>query len=181
MKKLILVISAILFLFSGTAFAQSTNVNVINNIENPVPVYDVKNPAFQPFQIYHTVTLNNGEYVNSFSFDVPEGKRLVIEYVSADVEIPRGQKFYAYVQTFINGPSGPSLANHNLVPTFTGSAPWFFMGSPFDVFAIGQVVRLYADPATLLFHSVSFTLNRFSNSGVATARASISGYLVDVP
>jgi len=182
MKKLILVISVMLFLFSGTAFAQSIDVNVVNTDKYPVPVYDVNNPAFQPFQIYRSFSLGAGIYVNSFNFEVPEGKRLVIEYVSADVEIPSGQKFYAYIQTIINVPSGFNTANHNLVPHFTGSFYTPFLRVYKDVFSIGHVVRLYADPiSSPIFHSVTFTLNRFSNSGVAEVRASISGYLIDMP
>jgi hypothetical protein len=51
---------------------------------NPVLVRDVDNPARQPFTFQQLRVTNGGEPEN-FTFQVPTGKRLVVEQVSVEV------------------------------------------------------------------------------------------------
>jgi hypothetical protein len=71
---------------------------IVTNTPLPVSgtvfVRDVDNPARQPFQIGFRITMMNSGTEQVFqSITVPDGKRLVIEYVSmASGSVPVGQK-----------------------------------------------------------------------------------------
>ena len=65
------------------AGSQNALVQVVNEPSNPVPIYDVHNPACSPFQIELVIAVPNGQTHVRESFTVPRDRRLVIEHVSA--------------------------------------------------------------------------------------------------
>jgi len=143
-------------------------VQVGNAANDPVLVRDVENPARQPFQQSVSLNLGNDEpFAIGFIF-VPAGKRLVIEYASADAQMASDQRVKISIRTTLN--IFPKI--HFLVMHYQGT----FSG--FDTLVAGQEVRLYADPGT----SVAVQVVRLATSGSGlTATVAISGYFVDVP
>ena len=142
-------------------------VRVGNTEADPVPVANV-NDARQPFQRFFS--LNATDFPNALgSFQVPSGKRLVIEYASFRGEKPQGQILELVIQTTVNS----VLAPHFLTPSPVGA-----MGTS-EFFTASQQMRVYADPGT----SVGVFIQRFAGpfTGNISAGVSISGYLVDAP
>ncbi len=101
----------------------------------------------------------------SVSFVIPDGKRLVIEYVSGNVFVDIGDAVVFSVSTTVDG----VLAHHQLVLTPLGPSGGFAKG-----YTASQSMRLYADSGTEVTVYAGNTLG-----GRATMHASISGYLVD--
>ncbi len=132
------------------------------------PVCDVDNPARQPFQAAVEISMPDGTGGQNGFVTVPANKRLVIEYASGEAFMPTGQKCLFSVITTIGGAS--TGTRHYLDSDALGK-----FGAP-DYFRAGQVVRLYADPKT----TVMLRADRDVATGTATARMSISGYLVDL-
>ncbi len=90
-------------------------------------VVEQNNPAFHPFQVELLPKSGNCQTVQ-----VPAGKRLVIEYVSARIEDPSDR------QLSITTTAGGTTAPH-----------WVPVSEPFITISnAAQDVRLYADPRT---------------------------------
>jgi hypothetical protein len=130
---------------------------------NGPQVRDVDNPALQPFQ--------QPLVANQVIF-VPQGKRLVIEYVSGDASNSTVSTACRLVSVFVQTTVQEQTALHHVIPIQTAS----ITGFAFYVF--GQETRLYADPGT------GVALRRSTTSGTPCEPAvsgTISGYFVDVP
>ena len=114
-------------------------------------VVEQNNPAFAPFQ---TTVFPKGGFCQSV--DVPAGKRLVIEYVSAYVE--------------------DSTTNLLTITTIAGGSSvdhYFPLSEPTEgsSIAIGSLaIRLYADPST-----------QVDVCDYGLGIVSLSGYLVQLP
>ena len=122
-----------------------------------------------PFQISLPLSLPNGTGGQNAAFQVPAGKRLVIEYVSGDALMPTGQKCLFSIFTSLAGQA--TGTQHVLETVALGK-----FGAT-DQFRTAQVVRLYADPGT----NVTLRADRDLATGTATARMSLAGQLVAVP
>lgn len=123
--------------------------------------------AKQPYQKTFVLTLDPGEFSDTFSFSVPVGKRFVVEQVSASAAMPTGQKVTVNLATTgggLNGRAWLALAAQGAV-------------SGLDRYTSTQPLRMYADPST----AVTFQASRSDNSSPATLNFSVTGYLVDVP
>jgi hypothetical protein len=101
---------------------------------------------------------------------VPEGKRLVIEYVSVRAQGPTGQKFIAQIQT--NVAHTESLRGKIWLVFFHQGT---FSG--IDVFTASQPMRVYAEPSV---PPALFVATRTDISGSAFIEATISGYIVNM-
>jgi len=123
--------------------------------------------ATQPFQATVEIKLPNGTGGENGFVHVPKGKRLVIEYASGEAFLPTGQKGLFSVITSLAGQ--PTGIRHYLDSDAMGH-----FGAP-DYFRAGQVVRLYADPGTV----VMLRIDRDIAKGDGLARMSVSGELVD--
>ena len=84
------------------------NVLVTNGPSTPVPVtlqgtssVDVIDGR-QPFESRLDLSLSNGDFGDGAGFTVPEGKRLIVEFISARVTLPQGQT----PSIFVNSLSG---------------------------------------------------------------------------
>jgi hypothetical protein len=161
---------------SGTvSLASGATVQVGNTVSNPVRVRDV-NDGIQPFQfrVRCTSTVGSVECV-PFGPLVAPGKRLVIEYASLEACMLPGQAAVLEVGTTLSGVFVPHALP--LTPVAPGRGSTIIeCNSPLasSETAIGQQVRLYADPGT----SVGLDARRTSATGSASFSISISGYLV---
>lgn len=140
------------------------SVQVGNTATNPVQVRDVDSPARQPFQKGIAVTIPAGTGFESAFFQVPAGKRLVIEYVSNDGSSSPLQMRIATV-----------VASEEVVHRFVTTRLENGIYSP--IFVMSQQTRLYADPGTY----VTVVLMTPGNQSASLFGVAISGYLVDVP
>jgi hypothetical protein len=130
-------------------------------------VRDADEPARQVFQRTVHPTLVDNASIGSDTFSVPVGRRLAIQFVSAEVLLPAGQSpEELVVETVANGVS----AGHVFAPAFTAS-----VGGASDRFVVSQDASIYADPGT----TVTVELFRNSSSGNDLAAVTVSGYLVN--
>jgi hypothetical protein len=134
--------------------------------KTPKSVRDADNPARQPFNQQFTISLQDGEYGKaSDSFQVPAGKRLVIEFVSVSVQLPTGQ-----------GP-GASFAGID-IPLVKGLYSVFST----DFFTGNQLMRLYIEPGASIAGSLFRSANgSYATSGAAACSIAVSGYYVNLP
>lgn len=138
----------------------STSVTVTNPLSKPVPERDFDNPARQPFQ--YTLSPNSGASSSATaSYQVPAGKRLVIEYYSAQLtQYPSGGYAYMYLTTTVHG----NTAYYKVIPPLASTTP------------LNQLTRLYADPGSMVTAQVTQS-NGSSSGGIVI----LSGYFVNVP
>lgn len=130
---------------------------------------DLDNPARQPIQSDTVLqTPDVTKDITGTLFHVPLKKRLVIEFVSAEVSLLQNEKFTFHIQTKLNG----SISNHFMTPNLIGIK----FEDNNDTFAISQQTRLYADPGT----DVLIQFHKNAGGGEAKIETSISGYLVDI-
>jgi hypothetical protein len=138
---------------------------IINEADRPVPVVDVGTPApaAEPFQ--HQVS---SFVASSLLLQVPQNKRLVIEFYSGSAGTPVPCAMAAMrIETNLSEGSMP----HSLlaVPVIEGQV------SEFNSYTISQQVRLYAAPGTFV---------RFAAATLPGCPADflgvMSGYLIDV-
>lgn len=151
--------------------APPTEVVVVNPASAPVRARDVDNPARQPFQARIRIDVLDGFEGENVFLDVPAGKRLVIEYASAQGFAPTGQVMFYEVGTLIGAQL--SFDQNHAVPVIQQ-----ITGSGVGIFIAGQQVRIYADsgPAKVMLRAA-----RNGSAGPAHAFFSISGYFVNVP
>ena len=138
------------FVAPGTAFGQA----------KPALVRSVDEAALQPIQFNlfpHSST--NGQ--NAVYFNVPPGKRLVIEYYSAQAQDLSGGAAGLTIGTTANG---------NFVS-------YIVYVNKTDTNAVNQITRIYADPGTVV-QAFAFNAGGASSCG---ATINFSGHLVDVP
>lgn len=148
----------------------NNSVQVNNPATNPVLVRDVDISARQPVQVEGFVSVGIGQSSNGkVIYTVPVGKRLVVEFVSAEGDVrntqsPRFQILTAFDDEFVI---------HTLTSTLQGQ------GSPTSTHHnVSQLVRFYAQPLS----NVIFNFGRsFMVDGDARAAVTLSGYLEDAP
>jgi hypothetical protein len=145
-------------------------VGINNAASSPVPVRDVENPARQAVGANTSCTFPaNAGTCNFTLFSVDSQHQLVIEYASAVVFMPTGQKLnFLYLFRHLNG----SGISDYLAPSYEADD-----GSLARAMASVQM-RAYADPST----DVVGTCQKNDNGPSSTACfVSFSGYLVNAP
>jgi len=148
--------------------ANTPNVNISNKVDNPIPVADAQNPAFQPFVWVHHMAVPNGGAVQQDTYPpAPENKRLVIEHVTVDARVPSSQRIVVYITG-----SDPDIF-HALVLTSQGT-----FGTS-DRYVASQPIRLYVTGGGV--GGGFLRIERSSSSDLVSADFTISGYLVDLP
>jgi hypothetical protein len=137
-----------------------TDVLVTNGNSKPVHNSDIDNPAQQPFQWTlspYSGTSNSADQ----TFVVPAGKRLVIEYYSAQLtQYPSGGYAYAYLTTVAGG----QTAYYKVLPPQSTTVP------------TNQLTRIYADPGSTIDFSVTQSSGTSSGANII-----LSGYYVNIP
>ena len=148
-------------------FPAAQNVTITNPQTQPVPTSDAQN---QPFAILVNPFLADGSIRGSASFTVPNGQRLIIAFIGGHACLPLGQKAIFDVDVQVGTApvdyALPAIAEG----TFNG-----FGGGPCDNFAVGQQVRIYADPGT----TVTLAVVRSDSTGSALPGLAVSGHLVN--
>ena len=139
-------------------------VRVGNTAQAPVLGRDVDEPARQPFQRSGEITFAAGEVIAAVEFTVPDGKRLVIEYVSANISSEE-PLFWFTVQTS----AGSSGGRHFFQPIALPNVPRWHV--------ISQQTRLYANPGS----TVIIEARRVGTLSLQAASGFVafSGHLVD--
>ena len=145
-----------------------SDVNVINRETNPALVRDVDRPAAQPYQDTVDILMPFGEIGGTAALDpVPAGKRLVVEYATAQANLPSGEM--ARVSLIV----GMIRYELPVIPQGTFGAPpavrTYLAGS--------EPVRLYVDAG----ETVGVATERNDANGAGVVTVSISGHLVNVP
>ena len=114
--------------------------------------------------------IDSGTTQNNVSIPIPEGKRLIIDYVSARAQGPAGQKFIAQLQTSVSKVESPR-GIYWLVFFPQGTF------STIDVFTASQPMHVFAEPGT---PPLMFVVTRTRVTGTAFVEATISGHLVNL-
>ena len=163
-------------LIRGAALAAValTTLTVPSMAQYSSPMHDVDNAARQPVQFnFAVVGSTSSANVSGNAYQVPAGKRLVIETITGKI-IPAS-----------NGGAGVQTVDASIFVTQGVTTIQHFL--PFNPFnpsgyIMALPVRFYADPGT----SVAFFLSRSDPSGQPPVGAwggtlSVSGYLVNLP
>jgi hypothetical protein len=129
--------------------SDNANVNVFNT----------------PFQRVIVVSIDRGSLDNSQTIAIPAGKTLVVEFVSAIVNLPAGEQ----VTRLGLATRGIGLGNVDLLPNFLASE------NDRDFFVASLQIRLYAKDE--LVASVS----RDVGAGAGQANVNVIGYFVNTP
>jgi hypothetical protein len=173
---------------SGTpTVGLASNARVAINSAATVPVFvrSVDDAVRELFHMQTNMTLADGDIGTTAFFHVPDGKRLIIEHVSASGIIPAGQKLQLNLSTLVNNShqlGGSVQVTHFLVPQKLGVGdPTSIGGSgaSIEIFNVSQPTRIYADadPANT---SIVFSAGRGVSTGTGSVSISISGYYVGV-
>jgi hypothetical protein len=96
-------------------------------------------------------------------FQVPQGKCLVIEYISGEAFMPHGQKALFGIITTVGGAQVRHYLGTNALGAFGGQ----------DYFWVSTPIKIYADSGT----TVTLRADRDVATGTATFRFSVSGQL----
>jgi hypothetical protein len=161
---------------TGTVgLAPGTSVMIDSTVGDPVRVRNV-NDAIQPVQVSTTCLTSTLGCLPTI-YNVPVGKRLVIEYASLGVCILPGQSATLNIATTTGGQSANHYLNGTPAAAGPGTAAIGCNSGASSFVATGQQVKIYADAGT----GVVVTGERNSTVGSANFHFSISGYLVDVP
>ena len=124
-------------------------------------------PGYVPFQRLFEYDFRPDQLGGGESFQVPDGYRLVIEFVSGQAFTRVGNIASVTVFTTV----GEETAKHRLVLHPQGPAGGFG-----ESYTAAQAMRVYADPGT----TVTLHVNR-SLGGDGSVSAALSGHLERVP
>jgi hypothetical protein len=142
---------------------QATATTVNNSPTNPVPVEVINQ---QPFQTPIDFVIQANEGGGTGIFTVPNGKRLVIQFVSAELQL----NFETFPVNFSLGTTvnGVLVYQRFILVQQVGA------GQFPNRYGVNQEVQIYADPGT----QVTAQVNKVG-PGYVEVRSSISGYLMD--
>jgi len=158
--------------------AVATAVQVVNTFANPVPTWRTDNDGRNPVRLDFTGFSNNTFFSGVMNdptngeapYSVPVGKRLVVDTISVQAQVPPGQKVFVL---FANGTSGQ---------TFSGSRVWIplllqgsFFGGADDILVNSIPVHDYVDSG----NQYSWQLQRNNSSGEISFELLVFGHLVD--
>jgi hypothetical protein len=150
----------------GTASVAVTNFPASQNVSvtNLPSVQNVALAGHEPFTGGESITaqtIPNGDVSGEHSLNVPAGKRLVIEYVNAQMILPGGQNpFVLFIDTTSNG----TTYRYRLTPKPTAVAGYF---------GVAEQVTIHADPGT----EVRVVASRYpQTTGDGQFVYSVSGY-----
>jgi hypothetical protein len=179
-KNYALALTGLLILTAATSLINSGHTGA-QTPTPPTQVRNIDNPALQPFQAFlcGRLIFPDGVQHPTWQADfplVPEGKRFVIEYVTAKAHLVPDQRFNPH----------PEIDQISVTTTVANATGAHFL-VPLDQTRSGQdrvvlslqVKGLYADPATKF--SISARSDSSLDANHSSVCFSISGYLVDVP
>lgn len=175
MKKLF---KSIVWTCAAVLLSTLPPVVAFSETETPIPVTIVNH---QPVQESKFLDLAEGYPGPSYDQDwdmyqVPDDKLLIIEYFSCYINTAKGERVSCSIGTTLDG-----VEVYHYLPTseFTVMNTWIasFFWRHLSVVQVGQTVKLYAGPRTL----VNVGASRSGRCAMPTrVHFSFSGYLVDV-
>jgi hypothetical protein len=149
----------------------SASVSISNGPNNPVPV-NVQNadrPSLQAYVLSGGHAFTATEFDGFIEFDIPAGKRLVIQSVTFSANVQPGQNLWAVsMQTTVSGQ--PIVQDLVITP----QGPTTFGGLRFTG---THALPGYCDAGTRV---ISFEFSRDTASGNWDGGVCILGYLVDL-
>ena len=164
----------------ATAAQAILQVRIMNGLSNPVPTRDVDNVGLQPYRQAFSVVDDGAGGSNCTDVDIPAGKRVIIEYVSAQSVVPFGQT----VSLRLDLPLGIGTEIGAYVP-MTQQGPWNTPVESNTVFVAGEQVRLYPstvpESGTTTMQPINVCFERRPRTGTGLSTGSLFGYLVDQP
>jgi hypothetical protein len=171
-----------LTLLSGSPVlaAQDKDVIVVNTQANPVPVagsVEVLNDAlYQPYiQLNTSFDIPEGDLLGEVLFDVPDGKRLILETVSVQAAVPEGQK----VRVVLDAQVKQTSPNKYFLGFLPVQSPGPILGV--EYYIANQPFKLRQDWFSGSNSEIIVRMSRDSSSGTATLFVTLYGYLVDSP
>jgi len=168
-----------LTLLSGSPVlaASSKDVIVANTPGQPVPVtgtVEVVNDAlYQPYIKQADAIINSGTQLQ-VSFDVPDGKRLILETVVVQAAVPSPQKVRVSLDAQVN----PAI-NQYVIGFLSVQSPGPIDG--FEYYVVNQPFKLRQDWFQNSNAEIIVRMSRDSSSGEASLLVTVYGYLVDSP
>lgn len=122
---------------------------------------------------FHRLDFSGGAVgISSDEYTVPEGKRLVLEHVSAQARLNSGDRLTSMALALLR-PNGVTLGSHYLpTPAGVSNQP---IGDDV-VFNISQPLRMYLDAG---YKFMCQAVRNTSLSGNSNVSCTVSGYLVD--
>jgi hypothetical protein len=151
------VISVLVVNNSSEPVPVAGTVNLENNGDNPLSVRNIDSPAIQPVHF-------------DVLFDVPPGKRLVAEYISAEYTSTAPCDVLV-INLLVSGEGGGgSTVRHTYYPRFIGQDD-----SGLYVYGLSEVIRAYIDGGA------AAAVGSASNcSALRNSRSRLTGHLVDI-
>ena len=127
-------------------------------------IRDLDEPARQPYQRTGGLDFAAGQDITTTEFTVPANKRLVIEYVSAQIIVAE-PIFWFSVKTTAGSAQGTHFFAPMALPNVAG------------LHIVSQQTRLYANPGS----TVTIEARRYNDLDLdaRSGRTGFSGYLVD--
>jgi hypothetical protein len=168
---------------SSTVNAQQSgawNVGIVgNSATNPLQVHDVDNAPRTAFAQTKKLTFNGPDRQILGNFDVPSGKRLVIESFSIFGKLPSGNKL---VEADINAfQGGDQFGTQYFAPVFTGNTEETFEPGVFIANSGKMHLEAVAGNGTVTVHLERDHIIGLDSIPPFQFNVSITGYLVDAP
>ncbi len=142
--------------------------------QKAVLTQDVDSPARQPFAVGFSLTGGSfcGIPSTDTTFTVPTGKRLVIEQVSAELQVATGVGAQVTVILPVPGSSG---TKYRVFPLTTFHARL----STNDLYRVNHVARAYVDGGQVVTLRACEVKDSFPST--LSGELSVSGYYINVP
>ena len=167
-------------LLSGSPVLAASNKDVIvtNTSADPVPVtgsVEVVNDAlYEPYIKTASFELANGVRLGEVAFDVPNGKRLILETVAVQADVPSGQKVRVSLQAQV----APAI-NPYVIAFMPVQSPGPILGV--DYYVANQPFKLRQDWFSGSNAEIKVSVLRDTSTGTAGLLVTVFGYLVDSP
>jgi hypothetical protein len=153
-------------------------VLVVNSPSEPVPVtldgqiqVDVSNDTLdEPYNESRSTSPGAGVDSEDLTFDVPPGKRLVVESITLRATVPTGQR----ARCFFNTPEASGMLPVQSQGTVLAGLEDLFGAHPIKL-------RVDGDPDVGETDEVIVQIQRSSTAGTWSMHASVHGYLVPLP
>jgi hypothetical protein len=160
------------------AAASDKDVNVVNTPANPVPVtgtVGVSNDSlFQPYIKTGSFNITAGNNLGEVDFDVPDHKRLILESVAIQADVPEGQKVRISLDSQVN----PAI-NKYAIGFLTVQSPGPIGG--YEYYVANQPFKLRQDWFNGSNAEIVVRMLRDSTTSDAGLLVTVYGYLVDSP
>jgi len=157
--------------------AKKTKKSVVKKVSKPVIVQPVRSAGLEPVICGNSQPFSDGQRSITADFSitspslrqinqVPAGKRLVIEFVTADISIPAGQYVDLAIIVRIGNASTGFRIKLDKIQNVNGS----------DIYITSQPVKLYTDEN----RNIEMYINRYPFTGTGHATVMCSGHIEDM-